>query len=390
MKMNRLKRKFNGTSYALFQKAFTADLFTMMHILDSIKSILKVKKVNIDNIIFCQHYETSVIVLIVFSLFITIKQYIGNPIDCMIEDIPKNIINSYCWIHGTYIVSNKINGKIGYDVIQPGVTNYINDGQNKIKYYAYYQWIGFMLLFQALLFYIPFYLWKMWEGGRIKMLSTDLNIPILNADYRRERKLAVITYLYENLHHHNVYLFRFIFCELLNLMNIIAQILFIDYFLDGEFRTYGIEVLKFIQMNPETRIDPMARIFPKVTKCSFLKYGPSGSVQFLDGLCVLPLNMINEKTFIFLWFWLLILGFFSVVAILYRIQILCMPKLRYVVLSMRTGFSSRVCIKNLLEKCYIGDWFILYQLSKNIDSIIFKEIISELNNILDTSSENLL
>ena len=50
-------------------------------------------------------------------------------------------------------------------------------------------------------------------------------------------------------------------------------------------------------------LDPISRIFPKVTKCTFHKYGPSGTVMKHDGLCVLPLNIINEKIYIFLWFW---------------------------------------------------------------------------------------
>lgn len=174
----------------------------MLDILNSIKSLLKFEKVHIDNIVFSLHYEATVIILVAFALFVTTNQYIGDPIDCMIEEIPRSVIDTYCWIHGTYIVSNKIDGKIGRDVIQPGVTNFINNGKNEIKYYAYYQWVGFVLLLQALLFYIPYYAWKTWEGGRIKMLSNNLNIPILDAEYRRERKLAVINYLYENLHHH--------------------------------------------------------------------------------------------------------------------------------------------------------------------------------------------
>ena len=32
--------------------------------------------------------------------------------------------------------------------------------------------------FQAILFYIPRYLWKTWEGGRVKMLVQDMNVPI--------------------------------------------------------------------------------------------------------------------------------------------------------------------------------------------------------------------
>lgn len=127
----------------------------MLQILNSIKSVVKFEKTNIDNIVFSLHYELTVIILIAFAFFVTTNQYIGDPIDCIIENIPKNIIDTYCWIYGTYLVSNKINGKIGRDFIEPGVTNFIEDGKNEVKYYAYYQWIGFVLLFQALLFYTP-------------------------------------------------------------------------------------------------------------------------------------------------------------------------------------------------------------------------------------------
>ena len=46
--------------------------------------------------------------------------------------------------------------------------------------------------------------------------------------------------------------------------------------------------------NPEDRCDPMARIFPKVTKCTFNKFGPTGTLMRRDALCVLPVNIINE------------------------------------------------------------------------------------------------
>ena len=47
------------------------------------------------------------------------------------------------------------------------------------------------------------------------------------------------------------------------------------------------KVVKFLESDPEIRIDPMATIFPRVTKCSYYKYGPSGTVQTHDAICVL-------------------------------------------------------------------------------------------------------
>lgn len=61
--------------------------------------------------------------------------------------------------------------------------------------------------------------------------------------------------------------------------------------------------------DPETRLDPLNSVFPKVpclelenlinclqvAKCTFHKFGPSGTIEHFDGLCILSLNIINEK-----------------------------------------------------------------------------------------------
>ena len=53
-----------------------------------------------------------------------------------------------------------------------------------------------------------------------------------------------------------------------------------------------------------------------MTKCTFHKFGPSGTVQTFDGLCVLPLNIINEKIYVFLWFWFVTLAFITAIQVL--------------------------------------------------------------------------
>ena len=47
----------------------------------------------------------------------------------------------------------------------------------------------------------------------------------------------------------------------------------------------------------------MIYIFPRMTKCTFHKFGASGEVEKHDALCILPLNIVNEKIYIFIWFW---------------------------------------------------------------------------------------
>ena len=68
-------------------------------------------------------------------------------------------------------------------------------------------------------------------------------------------------------------------CELFNLGNLVLQIYLIDRLLAGEFSSYGLNVLRFALMDDEERTDPMVRIFPKVTKCTFHNFGVSGSIQ---------------------------------------------------------------------------------------------------------------
>lgn len=66
-------------------------------------------------------------------------------------------------------------------------------------------------------------------------------------------------------------------------------------FFDGEFYTYGLEVIRFAQMDSEMRIDPMIKIFPRMTKCQFYRYGPSSNIETVDALCLLPIVSAFES-----------------------------------------------------------------------------------------------
>lgn len=353
----------------------------MFDVFGSVKGLLKLDSVCIDNNVFRLHYKATVIILIAFSLLVTSRQYIGDPIDCIVDDIPLNVMDTYCWIYSTFTLPNRV-GTVGKDVVQPGVAAHV-EGQDEIKYHKYYQWVCFTLFFQAILFYVPRYLWKSWEGGRIKMLVLDLNCPVVNDECKADRKKLLVDYFTTNLHTQNFYAFRFFLCEILNFVNVVGQIYFMDFFLDGEFTTYGSDVVKFTEMEPEDRIDPMSRVFPKVTKCTFHKYGPSGGVQKFDGLCVLPLNIVNEKIYVFLWFWFIILAILSGLSLAYRAAVVAGPKLRLILLRARTRLSPPTQVETIARKCQIGDWFVLYQLGKNIDPLVYKELVAELADKLD-------
>lgn len=50
-------------------------------------------------------------------------------------------------------------------------------------------------------------------------------------------------------------------------------------FFDGEFMTFGLDVIAHMEADQEDRLDPMIYIFPRMTKCTFYKYGVSGEVS---------------------------------------------------------------------------------------------------------------
>jgi len=352
----------------------------MFDIFGSVKGLLKIDGVCIDNNIFRLHYKATVIFLVAFSLLVTSRQYIGDPIECIVEGVPGDVMDTYCWIHSTFTIPNRVAGEIGREVPHPGVANAHGEDTH---YHKYYQWVCFFLFFQAILFYIPRYLWKTWEGGKVKMLVLELNCPIIKDETKNDRKKLLVDYFANNLHTHNFYAVRFFLCEVLNFINVICQIFFMDTFLGGEFSTYGSEVVRFTEMEPEERYDPMAKVFPKVTKCTFHKFGASGTVQKIDGLCVLPLNIVNEKIMVFLWFWFIILAVITGISLLYRAIVVMGPQIRLYMLRARSRLAPRDQIETINRKCQIGDWFILYQLGKNMDPLIYKEFVQDLSRRLE-------
>lgn len=52
---------------------------------------------------------------------------------------------------------------------------------------------------QAILFYTPRYLWKMWEGGKIQGLIMDLDVVLCSQVEKRAKKRLLLEYLWDNL-----------------------------------------------------------------------------------------------------------------------------------------------------------------------------------------------
>ena len=181
---------------------------------------------------------------------------------------------------------------------------------------AYYQWVPFVLFLQGIMFYVPHILYKYFEGGKIKLIIAGLNDWILDDEERSSKESELAKYMIGTAGTHTQWCLSVVFAKFLYLVNVIGQIFFTDCFLGYEFSIYGVNAASFLDQNDD-RIDPMSRVFPRMTKCTFQKYGPSGTIQRHDAQCVLPINIINEKIYVFLWFWFCILTVLSIINILF-------------------------------------------------------------------------
>ncbi len=120
----------------------------MLDIFRGLKNLIKVSHVHIDSTIFRLHYTFTVMCLLAFSLIVTTRQYVGNPIDCVhTKDIPEDVLNTYCWIHSTYTIPSAFWKRIGIDVAHPGIDKTIDPEER--RYVKYYQWVCFCLFFQV-------------------------------------------------------------------------------------------------------------------------------------------------------------------------------------------------------------------------------------------------
>eukprot|EP00091_Calanus_sinicus_P001487 TRINITY_DN11475_c0_g1_i1.p1 TRINITY_DN11475_c0_g1~~TRINITY_DN11475_c0_g1_i1.p1 ORF type:complete len:207 (+),score=53.67 TRINITY_DN11475_c0_g1_i1:49-621(+) len=185
----------------------------------------------------------------------------------------------------------------------------------------------------------------------------------------------------ESLNTHNIWTIKIFIAEIIYFLNVLGNIYFIDVFLGGEFRTYGLQVASMMEEDPEDRVDPMSRIFPRVTKCTFNKFGPSGSIQRRDAMCVLPVNIINEKIYVFLWFWLAALLIITGLSLLYSAFLLSAPSVRNMMLRSRAAHQARVtaALDEVTRKLQMGDWKLLHILGMNIGRpLVFGELVVEL------------
>jgi len=357
----------------------------------------KTAKPQTEGVVAKLHYRATTLLIFGCCVLVTALDWVGNgnSITCLMEGdsdswtIPPKVINTYCYIMSTFTIPSQLAGFIGQDVAAPGVGTY-NSKTGDVTFKAYYQWVPFVLFLQAGMFYAPHLLSKTWEGGKVEGIISGLNAMVMERTERKGKQMIVAQYLVDNLNTHNVWAIKTFIAEIIYFLNVLGNIYFIDVFLGGEFRTYGIQVASIMEEDPEDRVDPMSRVFPRVTKCTFNKFGPSGTLQRRDAMCVLPVNIINEKIYVFLWFWLLVLLLITGITLVYSGFLLCAPSVRNMMLRSRSAHqpSATNALDEITRRLQVGDWKLLHILGKNMEPMVFGELVIELADQMKDANHN--
>lgn len=212
------------------------------------------------------------------------------------------------------------------------------------QFFVYYPYIIIILFLQAIISYLPRFLWNLHDGGRMKALSQDLNQSIIIKLIIRSRSNGIIDYINEHLNP-IVYAFTFFLHEFLVFVITIGQIYFMNYLLDYQFYSYFFNVM----FSEESVVDAVEKIFPETVLCENIN--DQGNLVSNE-TCVLTLNSNYASVYLCLWLWFVMAGFLTTIIVIYRIL---------------TCFTTGTSV--------IGDFFILNQLRKNISTFNYADIL---------------
>lgn len=371
----------------------------ILTLLKELKSFFKRDEVIVDNVVFQLHSRFTVIVLVVFSTIVAFSEYFGHPISCFTtsQSISKKIVDQFCWISTTYSIPDFWNKSVGYEVIYPGVG--ISRDETDRFYHSYYQWVVFFLYMQAIAFSAPKYFWTIKEGGKIEALTKNLKYYILKDKAKHEKLSKLERYLSLAKGTHEFNFIFFVLMEIANLINVIGQMYLSDLFLNGKYWSLGTNFIHWYKTDQfketdnldyglNSKIDPLLEVFPRMTKCTFYQFGDSGDVEKHDALCLLKINNVNEKIFLFTWFWYHFLALATATSLLYRFFTFFSTDVRIMAIQYNCQFLNGYLAQKVVKSQSLSDLFLLLQLSANMDEGYFKYLCEMLTHQASSTSSS--
>ena len=262
----------------------------------------------------------------------------------------------------------------------PGLGPYTSSDEK--FYHNYYMWVPYLLFAQSLSFFIPRLLHHLFQDARVQCVLAELHNIFPYRETRDDKYGDISLYFKDWYNNQNWWAFTLVMCDALNVIIVLLNIFLVDWYLGYNFFLYGPRSIQYLCTSLANRgSDPFDVLFPKMTKCTLNTYGPSGTIQEHDGLCILPINVFNEKLYLFIWFLFMSLGLFMLgyglvcTMILFSADFRCSYLNRYV-LAGRKDMKRK--LTRILTLTGFGDWMMLLLIAKNTDQVIFTQIMETL------------
>ncbi|KAE9552433.1 hypothetical protein FO519_004374 [Halicephalobus sp. NKZ332] len=226
------------------------------------------------------NYFVTSTLLAFFATMVSAKQYVGSPIQCWMPTEFKGgweqYVEDYCFIQNTYYVPL-------LDEIP------VDQKEREDKEFGYYQWVPIMLALQAVMFYLPNWIWKVLHqqsGVDLRTAISDAaKLRALKSSDRKEEVEKLASYISETLEinetrrvprrvlfirvgrHLGSYVCTlYVFVKFLYVLNIFIQFVILNSFLGTTYSFWGLDIL--VQLI-QGRDWMDTHVFPRVTLCDF-------------------------------------------------------------------------------------------------------------------------
>lgn len=354
-------------------------------------------------------HRYTVAILIIFCILVGSSQFVGSPIACWVpahfSGSMTTYTNNICWISNTYYVPTE-----GF-LPKPN--------EERLFRINYYQWVPFILTLMAFLCYTPFAIWRVMSKHNDIQAKSIMKI-ISSIDQgnseAREKSIRTVCKIIDrsieiNRDWNDVSVFGrirrgvgrcflsksngsyitalYFIIKLLNIASVFGQFFLLNCFMGSRYHLFGFNVIQDLKDGKDFW---ESERFPRITMCDFTIRTLGENNQKNTIQCTLPINLFNEKVFIFIWFWYFLVTALSCYSIVIWIINMC-PRSRqqfvrrYLRNSDRLPYnhtsSGNITDSKMFESFIINylrldGLFLLRIVKKNSNDLIVGELISAL------------
>ncbi|XP_060075771.1 innexin unc-9-like [Ylistrum balloti] len=377
----------------------------MSELLGFVPSFSKLRGKPNDDWIDRMSHVYTVVVLVIFTVLVSSGQFFKDPIQCWHPAEFKDSMESYtkwnCWVKNTYYVPMS-------DIIPEDISS------RQEAEITYYQWVPLILLFQAFLFKFPNMVWRIFNGGsglnldkvvrfaeKTQMVSPADRDDTINClakfmdkwlDSNKEHRWNVVVRTKHQISRFMCFFCNkragkyltamYLFVKVLYVANAIGQLFLLNAFMSTSYNFYGFEFLDNLNSDRPWRESPR---FPRITLCDF-QIRQLQNIQRFTVQCVLPINLFNEKVFIFIWFWLIFIAVLACINLFRWLYLIVFAKnkvdyvKKYLKINneLHTNFDKKMCTR--FAENYLRDdgVFVLRLVAKNSTDIVVTDLVRDL------------